>query len=518
MRALLLALLVVAAAGPACVTTQQVDPDRSPDPRDDLPELAAPAPSPAELKRAQLAAEHPLATVVALSDAEPQAELRVVLSTGSADDPAGKEGIAGLLARLLGHGTEKLTAAELAETLTRMSATLDVRADKDAIALTGRVPREHAAAYAELLLDVLLHPRLTAEELDRCKDEQRAQLREPPRDGPESSMSRATLEALIYGGATFVPGAFKEGARHGYAHATAGTPAGIDAVTIEDVRGLHERALVRDRLVLGVAGSAPTALVARLTSALEALPFSDGERAPPAPPAQPDNNVLVVVETPTAGATIAVGFALADLARTHADYPALAVAMAWLSEHRAPVDHVLDAAHTRRGVGLGECDAQGPPPTGQIACLAPGLPRRSWHFSSWVGPVERKSRLFMLRQTLDELDRFVRDGIPDDESFARAQAAVQASGQRAMAGATRADVNAAIKRHLRADRLSLVVVTDDGSAFAADVAANKRAPPVYLAPKVDKARRGEDARIDAVDLRIAADHVVVVKPDALVGR
>ncbi len=543
------ALAAALLSGAACVSTQQVDPERSPDPRDDLPELdGAAAVAVGAKEHERRAAEHPLATVMHVDEADPIANVRLVLQTGSADDPAGKEGLAALSAKLARQATEKLSATELADTLYPWAAELEVQVDKDTIAYIGRVHRDHAAAFTELFLDVVLHPRLDAKDFARVKGEQRTFLETTLRVGDDEALQREALEALLYDGRAFAPAAFPSTARHPYAHTPAGTVAGVDAITLDDVRAFLGAARARDRLVLGVSGAAPATMVARLTGALEALPFASGERAAAPAPAAPDQHVLVLVDKPAAGTAISVGFALADLTRAHPDYAALKLAETWFGEHRNLIGHLFDSMRERRGLNYGdyayiEHFAQ----EGWSTYERLNIPRRTQYFSMWIRPVEHKNRLFALRQTLWELDRFAREGIPDDESFARVRSFVQGYWQQKeqtplrqlgyqvdqhltgqpfdrdglrqrVRALTRAEVNAAIKRHLRADRLSLVVVTEGAAALAADIAADKRAPIGYLAPPTNQAQLDEDARIDAFNLGLRADRVVIVTPDTLFAR
>ena len=544
-----LSLMAAMLVGGACVSTQQVDPDRSPDPRDDLPELdAAARAAVGATEHARAAAERPLGTVVDVIEGDPIVNVRLVLQSGSADDPAGKEGLAALSAKLARQATERLSVTELTDTLYPWAAELDVQVDKDTIAFIGRVHRDHAAAFTEVFLDVLLHPRLDAKDFARVKSEQRTFVTTTLRMGNDEALQREALEALLYDGRAIAPSAFPAAVRHPYAHTPAGTVAGLDAITLDDVGAFLARARARDRLVLGISGGAPAAMVSRLTGALEALPFSDQERTAAPTPAAPNQNLLVIVDKPAAGTAISVGFALTDLSRAHPDYPAMKLAETWFGEHRNLIGHLFSSMREKRGLNYGdyayvEHFAQ----EGWSTYEQLNIPRRTQYFSMWIRPVEHKNRLFALRQTLWELDRFAREGIPDDESFARVQSFVQGYWQQKeqtplrrlgyqvdqaltrqpfdrdglrerVRKLTRADVNAAIRRHLRADRLSVVVVTDNGAALAADIAADKHAPLIYLAPPTDPAQLADDGRIDAFSLGLAGDHVLVVKPDALFAR
>lgn len=544
-RALAFSALLLA----GCVTTQQVDPDRSPDPRDDLPELSGVEQQKLEEERhRRLAAERPLTQVLAIADADPIINVRVVLQTGSADDPRGKEGVAALSAKLMRQATEKLSAAELADTLYPWAAELDVQVDKDATVFLGRVHRDHAAAFTEVLLDVILRPRLDPKDFARIKDEQLSYLKSTLRTGNDEALQREALEALLYDGARLAPAAFAAAPQHPYAHTPAGTVAGIESIALHDVRAFHKAALVRDRLVLGVSGGAPPDMVARLKGALEALPFSSGERATARVPAAPDRNVLLIVDKPSAGTAISVGLALPELLPTHPDYAAMKIAETWFGEHRNLIGHLFDSMREKRGLNYGDyAYVEHFVQEGWSTYERLNIPRRTQYFSMWIRPVEHKNRLFALRQALWELDKLVRDGIPTDEGFARVQSFVQGYWRQkeapplrglgyrvdqALTGMpfdrdglrervrqlTRADVNAAIRRHLRADRLALVVVTEDGAGMARDLVARKAAPLKYLAPNIDKAQLAEDAVIDAFDVGLAADRILVVKPDALFAR
>lgn len=542
-------VLLAALALSGCVTTQQIDPERSPDPRDDLPELSSSEQQKLEGERhTRLAAERPLQVVLEPSEADPVVNVRVVLQTGSADDPRGKEGLAALSAKLMRQATEKLTATELAEALFPWAAELDVQVDKDTIALLGRVHRDHAAAYTELFLDVLLHPRLDEGDFARVKDEQLAHLKSTLRTGNDEALQREALEALLYDGARLAPTAFPSAPQHPYAHTPAGTVAGLESIALHDVRAFLQAARARDRVVLGLSGGAPPAMVARMRSALEALPFSSIERTAARLPAAPDRNVMLVVDKPSAGTAISVGFVLPELLPTHPDYAAMKLAETWFGEHRNLIGHLFDSMREKRGLNYGDyAYVEHFVQEGWSSYERLNIPRRTQYFSMWIRPVEHKNRLFALRQAVFELDRFAKEGIPTDESFARVQSFVQGYWRqkeaqplrslgyrvdRALTGMpfdrdglrervrklTRADVNAAIQRHLRADRLAIVVVTENAMALASDVVARKPAPLSYLAPNIDKAQLAEDARIDAFDLGLTADRILVVKPDALFTR
>jgi zinc protease len=484
----------------SCVTTRQLDDQRSPDPRDDLPELSA------EQHKATT-------TVLDVSARDPIVNVRVMFHAGSADDPAGKEGLAALAAKLMRQATEKLSAAELADAMFPWAAELDVQVDKDTIVFLGRVHQDHANKWADVLIDIIMHPRLGAKDFARIRDEHKAYLESTLRTGNDEALQREALELAWYD------------REHPYGHTPMGTVNGLAVITLDDVRTFITAHLVRDRAVLGVSGGASPELVEELTGALARLPLSSSQRTVPATPAGPSANHALFIDKPSAGSAISVGFVLAELSRAHPDYAAMKLAETWFGEHRNLIGHLFNSMREKRGLNYGdyayvEHFAQ----EGWSSYEKLNIPRRTQYFSMWIRPVEHKNRLFALRQTLWELDKLVAHGIPDDASFQRVQSFVQgywrakeqepmrALGYRMdqvqfdrndlrerVSKLTRDEVNAAIKRHLRADRLSIVVVTENAAALVRDIAQGRPSPLAY-AGKVAAPQAEEDKVIEAFDL------------------
>ena len=515
--------ILAALALSSCVTTQQIDDNRSPDPRDDLPEMTT---------REKLAASDALTTVLDLSPSDPIVNVRVVFNAGSADDPAGKEGLASLTAKLMRQATLKLSASELNDALFPWAAELDVQVDKDTIVFMGRAHEQHADPWSSMLLDVITQPRLDPQDFARVRDEHKAYLESTLRTSDDEALQREALELAIYGSA------------HAYGHTPTGTVKGLMALTLDDVRAFIQSHLTRDRVVLGVSGGASPKLVQRLQAALESLPFASGTRAVPLAPAAPSASTATFIDKPAAATAISVGFALPDLSRAHPDYAALKLAETWFGEHRNLIGHLFDSMREKRGLNYGDyAYVEHFQQQGWSTFEKLNIPRRTQYFSMWIRPVEHKNRLFALRQTLWELDKLVDSGIPDDASFQRVQSFVQgywqskeqepmrALGYRmdrvltgmpydrsdlraAVAALSRADVNAAIARHLRADKLAIVVVTEDATALVKDILSKKPAPLVYSG-KTDVALAAEDKLIEAYDVGVAPERFFVTQPSQL---
>lgn len=534
----LAALACVAMVSGACVTTRPAA-DASPDPRDDLPELTAEETRSLDMKRIErLETEHQLTTVLDLSPRDPIVNVRVVFQAGSADDAPGKEGTAALTARLMRQATATLTAGQLAQALYPWAAELDVQVDKDTIVFLGRVHGDHAQPWSDLLLDVILRPRLAPEDFERVRDEQLAFLETTLRAGNDEALQREALEGLIY-----------DAPAHPYRHTPAGTVAGLRALTLDDVRGFIRDQLTRDRVLLGVSGGASPALVDKLKRSLETLPLSsavalrEGRRAPLALP-PPGQHVALLIDKPASGTAISLGFALPELTRAHADYAAMKLAETWFGEHRNLIGHLFNSMREKRGLNYGDyAYVEHFRQEGWSTSEQLNIPRRTQYFSMWIRPVEHKNRVFALRQAMWELDKLVREGIPDDGSFERVRSFVQgywrAKEQEPMrrlgyamdlvltgqpldrdalrakvARLTRDEVNAAIKRHLRADRLAIAVVTQDAAALRAGLLSGQPSPLTY-STQVPTEQLAEDRLIERFPLELRADAVRVVSAASL---
>ncbi|MFI9274748.1 M16 family metallopeptidase [Kitasatospora sp. NPDC052896] len=93
--------------------------------------------------------------------------VEVLLDAPLAAEPAGLDGVAGILARAFTAGTDTLTAEEYAGELERAGATLDAHADHLGIRLALEVPASRLERGLNLLADALRAPALPADEIER---------------------------------------------------------------------------------------------------------------------------------------------------------------------------------------------------------------------------------------------------------------------------------------------------------------------------------------------------------------
>lgn len=123
----------------------------------------------------------------------PLVTVAAVFEAGAVCDPAGREGTAQLVAKLLLEGTNRSDGAELTERFERLGASIDAHADWDAAGVTMTVMTEHLEEAFGLLGEVLRTPTFPQREFERLKAERLAellQMRAEPRGLADEMFSR----------------------------------------------------------------------------------------------------------------------------------------------------------------------------------------------------------------------------------------------------------------------------------------------------------------------------------------
>src|SRR5262249_7747890 len=93
-------------------------------------------------------------------------------------------------------------------------------------------------------------------------------------------------------------------------------------------------------------------------------------------------------------------------------------------------------------------------------------------------------------------------GIPDYNSYLKAQ----------LDKLTLADINAAIRRHLKSDRMRIVIVTKNANALRDSIVKNTPSPITYNSPK-PKEVTDEDKTIERYKINVKPEDVAVVPVD-----
>jgi zinc protease len=458
----------------------------------------------------------------------PAVTIRVVFAAGSADDPAGLEGITRMAVRLMVEGgTESLTYPELLRRLFPMAAELSWNVDRDQTLIYARVPAELLASFYPVLLEVLTKPRMAAEDFERLRAITLSELEDDLKVGDDEELGKEALQAFLYEG-------------HPYGHPTLGTSAALATMTVEQVRAQREKTLCALRATVGIAGGFPDGFPERLVADLSSL-LPQGCTAPaplPPPPAFTGRQVLIVDKPGNSATAMSLGFS-EHLVRGDPDYPALALGIVWFGQHRQFVGRLMQQIRERRGFNYGDyAYPEHFVQEGWTRYPATNVGRRQQMFSIWIRPVKPEHAQFVLRLALHELERFVADGVPADEldpvrTFALGYFNLYRQTESLRLGYAIDDrfygldrpfldglldawpaitperIKSVLSAALTSEDVKIAIVAPDGAALADTLAADAPSPMTYDSPKGEDIL-AEDRDIAVLPLGIPRENIRVV--------
>ena len=407
------------------------------------------------------------------SSTTPLVTVRVVFRCGSQDDPPGKEGLAALTAAAVaGGGAQGLLQDQINERLYPLAASFTAECRTESTVFAGTVYRDVLTRFMPLFAVILTNPRLDPDEFARLKVEAIDRLAGSIRDGNAEQLAGRALQIGLYRG-------------HPYGHVAAGTVAGLAAITFDDVLRFHRAHYNRESLQLGIAGDADRVAIEFVRNQLSPLPPGAYRDVPLPRPAQPRGIDVTLVESPADTMAIAFGFPL-NVSPRDDDFLALAVADACLRERLHALPTTLEDSPFGNS-SWHEFVAAGP-----ARALSPDDPRRQPAFVI-VQRASPPDAALALRGALRELDRLVREGLTGPEIDAARDAllnAARVSGRtiarqlalamdaallgrddpatdlaRRLPKLSASQVNAAIRRHLSAQDVRVVIVTRDAAAL-----------------------------------------------------
>lgn len=169
----------------------------------------------------------------------PVVNFRVMVFSGSADDPAGKEGLAYFASSMLKKGTQSYSREQLEELLDFLSARIDVSVDKQVIVVSGTTLKENLDKFYPVFSEVLLKPTFPQEEIEKQKKEQEDAVNMLVQDDAE--LAKECLQDYIY-------------QNHPFGHPVIGSLSSIKSLTKEDAQNFYNSNFVKDNLVIGLAG------------------------------------------------------------------------------------------------------------------------------------------------------------------------------------------------------------------------------------------------------------------------
>lgn len=235
-------------------------------------------------------------------------DVRIVFAAGSTRD-GDKPGLARLVAAALDAGAAGKTAQQLAVKTEAVGALLNIGSAREMAWLELRTlaAAESREVALKVTSQVLAHPDFPRREVERMKRQMLLGLQNV-QQSPQALAERSFYSTVYQG--------------HPYASPPDGTEQSIPTLTVEDLRDFHQRYYVAANATIAIVGAIDEATAHQVAQHLVAdLPR--GERAPRLPPVVSVPGSVVEIDYPAQQASILLGHPA--LSRYDADYFALIV-------------------------------------------------------------------------------------------------------------------------------------------------------------------------------------------------
>ncbi|KAB8041705.1 insulinase family protein [Janthinobacterium aquaticum] len=461
----------------------------------------------------------------------PQIRYKLLFNVGSAQDPKGKEGLAALTAAMVtAGGSRERKIDEVNQALFPLAGSFTQQTDKEMTTFTGSIHKDNWQQFNQIALPLLLTPGFREDDFRRLKDAQKNALLLDLKDNNEEEFAKERLQTNVYAGTP-------------YGHPVLGTAAGIDAITLDDVKQFWQQAYTQGAVKIGISGDVSDAMTASLTQSLAQLPAGNG-LAKVAKPAgrQAQGLEVEIIEKNTRATAISFGLPL-NVTRRDPDFAALWLAKTWLGEHRASNSYLYQRIREIRGMNYGDYAYIEAFPRGMFQFFPnPNLGRQSQLFEIWIRPVAPENAHFALRVALTELGKLIDNGLSEEQfattrDYLMKNVFVMTSTQDQQLGyaldsqwygtpeftklmrdglskLTVADVNRAIKQHLSVKNLSVVIVAKDAAGLKDKLISDAYSPIKYDGNK-PQSLLDEDKVIGAMKLGIAPESVRVTPASAV---
>ncbi len=465
---------------------------------------------------------------VLLPSRSPLISFRILFMTGSADDPAGKEGLANLTAALLAQGgSRQMTYEQIVAAFYPLATSFGAQVDKEMTVFVGTTHQDNLQTYYGIINQMLLDPGFREDDFTRVKTDAINSLKVGLRQSNDEELGKEYLYNVIYAG-------------HPYGHYNVGTVSALEAITLADVRDFYQKHYTRANLVLGLAGNYPATLPAKVKADFAKLPAGTTMPNTFAAPKLDAGTHVDIIQRDTRSTAFSLGFPI-NVTRADKDFAALALVASYLGQHRSSNSYLYQRLREARGLNYGDYAYIEYFPRGMYQFEPDAnLARQQQIFQIWLRPVEPANGLFALRGALYEFDKLVRDGMSPEtfeatREFLSKYSNILTQTQDAQLGyaldsryykignfndylraqlakLTLADVNRAIRDHLTTKGMRIVVVTKDAQGFRDALLSGQPSPITYVSPK-PQSILDEDKLIEAFKLDVQLANVRIVPVD-----
>lgn len=479
--------------------------------------------------RAARLSQLPAIALLEQPTASPLVNLRLMFKVGSVHDPKGKEGLAELAAAMVANaGTRNRSLTELTKAYRATGSGLGAQVDKELTTFSLTVPQIKATEALDLALEQLTESGFRDEDFQRLKTTQLNALKVGLKANNDEELGKLALEARLFG--------------EPFAHPVLGREDSVQALSLEDVKAFVKANYSRNALMAGLGGGFAPEHKAQLLRGLAKLPETPVTKVDAVPLAALSSSRLQIVTKDTRATALSFGFPTA-VDRRHPDFAALWVATSHLGQHRDSTGVLYQRLREIRGLNYGNYAYLEAFPNGMFQFQPEqGLVRSQNHFQVWIRPVAPQNGPFALKGALYEMNQLISKGMGPKEfeasrtflvkfldhltdngakrlghdldmkqlGFERGYVDTLKAKLRAL---KREDVNGAMAKHWRTQKLDIVAITKDVDLLRQGLLAEACAIPTYQSPKPEL--KVEDEAISRLKLDLKPEDIAVVPLEEL---
>ncbi|WP_105254821.1 M16 family metallopeptidase [Pseudoalteromonas sp. T1lg75] len=467
-----------------------------------------------------------LFTVLDKTNSSPLVDVNWLFYTGAAADPEGKKGVAALTAAMLAKGgSQSMSYKEIQKALYPIAGSFAYQIDKEMISLRGRIHKDNAEQWYELVSDQLLDPGFREDDFARLKKELIDGIKSGLKASNDEELGKEVLYAELYHG-------------HPYGAYNYGDLSDLEALTLDDVKAFYGANFTQRNLHLGLIGAVPEKVKAQMMTDLQSLPAGEQARLdiPDAPALE--GHHATIIEKNAKSTAVSFGFPI-ETTRSSKDWTALWLVRSFLGEHRNSNAKLFERIRQVRGMNYGDYAYIEYFPRGMFQTKPDAnLGRSEQIFQVWLRPLRSNNDAhFATRTALFELDKLINQGMSEEDFIATRNFLVNfvpqlvASQNRQLGYAldsqfygidnfadyvrsqletlTVADVNRVIRENLQTDNIHYVFVSGDGEDMKARLA-NEQVSPLKYNTEKPAELVAEDKQIESYKLAIPSSNIKVV--------
>jgi zinc protease len=452
----------------------------------------------------------------------PVIHFRVIIKSGSMDDPEEKEGLAYFVANLLRRGTKSFSRDQIEEMLDFISADLNIRTEKEVIVISGTTLKENLDRFYQIFTEVILDPTFPEEEIEKMKVDQINAIENIKQDDTE--LTSQVFENFLFRG-------------HPYGHLVEGKISSVRSFTRQDAIDFYDKHFLRNNIILGIAGDFDDGIKNALISDLSGLEEGELPSDETIIPQLVGKKVLLIEKEGRAQTQLRIGQPL-TITRKGSDFMPLYLANTYLGKHRESLGRLFQTVRSERGLSYGAYSyMEHFQQAGWSKLALPNIPRQAQYFSMWIYPKSTNAK-FVTKLALRELSDLVNHGINEeafgfiknfeknhlpfeletperklgllmDEEFYR-NFGFWENFEKRVEDITPEQVRGVVKKYLSPDNIAIVALVSDAEEFKSELLSNE-ADIEYPSGVNGNELRSADEEIKAFNLNLKPENFEIVK-------